>query len=424
MPAPHDTTPKEDRPTSAPLSLTQRSSLLMWESNPSRETMSWVYQLNGKLDVAALGGAIDEVVHAHTVLRVRFVERGGELFQEVLPFRPGVLEVVDLSGHTKADGLAGALRAIESAYPDLSPLAEPALSATLYLVAPKTNVLAIFVAEALVDGESATLVAAELSRAYARRAGKAVPDLELPSLTSYLAYVRDNPVAPSSVERALAYWSSLESVPANAGDWPSVPDQAGATRFFNLDAAAWKAMIESFPALDTMPFVVLSTWCAQSLADVAGARRFLLTSAVSNRSRPQAKGTIGNFVGPMRMEVEVDPDEGFAATSARLVNSLRRGLSASVVPGPLATRMLHPEGPFVPLVPTVSCFYFAEREAPDFVGVRQRRFRLNGGGDVLRVNCTPDDRGGRNFFFLTNAADRARLDGFVRAFRSRMGLDA
>jgi hypothetical protein len=394
----------------------------MWEINPSREFMSWVYQLNGKLDVEALAGALDDVVSANTVLRVRFVTQEGELIQEVLPFRPGVLAIVDLDGRTKADGLAAALRGVEATYRDLSPLAEPALSATLYLVAPKTNVLSIFVAEALVDGESATLVAAELSRAYARRAGKPIPELPHPSTTSYLAHVRDNPVSPAAVEKALDYWLSLESVPTAAGSWPGVPDGPGYTRFFNVEEQMWQELMHTFPALETMPFVVLSTWTAQALSDVAQARRFLLTSAVSNRSRPSAKDTIGNFVGPMRMIVDVDPEDTFAVTSARLVQSLRRALVASVVPGPLATRLCHPEGPFVPLVPTVSCFYFAEREAPDFVGVRQRRFRLNGGGDVLRVNCTPDEKGGRNFFFLTNSASRQQLNEFVATFRRRVGL--
>jgi len=183
--------------------------------------MSWVYQLNGRLDVDALRQAVDDVVAAHDILRVRFVHGPDVPFQEVTPFRPGVVRVVHLEDRPKVLGLAAAVGAVEADYRDLSPWDEPRLTATLYRIDPKTHVLAIFVAEALVDGESGTLVAAELSRAYARHAGKVPPDLALPSSGSYLRYVLDNPVPEAVQERAVAHWAALRREPMAAGSWPS-----------------------------------------------------------------------------------------------------------------------------------------------------------------------------------------------------------
>ena len=74
-------------PVRAPTSFTQRSSLLMSAFNPSREFMSWVYQLNGKLDVDALAKAIDDVVHRHDMLRVRFEGGPDGPEQVVTPFQ-------------------------------------------------------------------------------------------------------------------------------------------------------------------------------------------------------------------------------------------------------------------------------------------------------------------------------------------------
>ncbi len=413
---------------SAPLSLTQRSSLLMAPHNPSREFMSWVYQLNGKLDVDALVQAVDDVTSSHELLRTRFEPgRGGDVetaTQHVTPFRPGVARVVHLDDRPKLEALTAAVVAVEAEYRDLSPWVEPRLQATLYVVAPKTHVLSVFVAEALCDGESGTLVAAELSRAYALHAGRTPPERPLPSQGSYLRWVLDNPVPEPAQERAVEHWRALRDEPVSAGTWPmTLPAGARArTAFFNVPAAHWQHLCEVTPGMAAMPFVVVLSWVEMALARVAGARRFVVTSAVSNRSRPGAKDLIGNFVGPVRMLARVDQDEQLADVSPRVLRSLREALAASVVPVPLAEARLQGPAAFVPPDPTVSFFMFDEREGPDFSGVRQRRFRVNTGRDVLRVNCTPDESGGRNFFVISGSAPPGLIDALVAELRRHLGL--
>lgn len=408
-------------PLRAPLSLTQQSSLVMAPHNPSREHMSWVYQLNGKLDASALAQAIDDVVAAHEILRVRFEETRDGPVQIVTPFRPGVLQVVGLDDRPKLEGLVAAVRAVESEYRDLSPWDEPRLRATLYRVAPKTHVLAIFVAEALVDGESGTLVAAELSRAYAKHAGRPQPDLPVPSGGSYLRWVLDNPVPQAVQDRAVAHWRRLRDEPAAAGRWPVELGDRTTTRFFNVPAAEWERLVASTPGMAAVPFVVMLSWLEIALARVAGAERFVVTSAVSNRSRPGAKDLIGNFVGPVRLLAEVHDGDRLEDVSARVMVALREALAASAVPVPLAEARMQAPAPFVPPDPTVSFFMFTERQGPDLTGVRQRRFRVNTGRDVLRVNCTPDELGGRNFFVISASATASLLDELVTAFRALLG---
>ncbi len=97
----------------APASLTQRSSLLMSAFNPSHEFLSWIYQLNGRLDVDALAKAVDDVVARHDMLRVRFVEGAAGPEMVVTPFRPGVLQIVRLDDRPKLEGLTAAVKAIE-----------------------------------------------------------------------------------------------------------------------------------------------------------------------------------------------------------------------------------------------------------------------------------------------------------------------
>jgi condensation domain-containing protein len=408
----------DDHPTRAPASLTQQSSLLMSAFNPSREFMSWVYQLNGRLDVDALVQAVDDVVSAHDMLRARF-DRGddGTPVQVVTPFRPGVLRLVRLDDRPKAIGLEAAVRSVEAEYRDLSPWDDARLRATLYLIHPKTNVLSVFVAEALVDGESGTLVAAEISRAYAKYAGKSAPELAMPTEASYLRYALDFPVSQVTQDRAAAYWGELRREPTAAGRWPTAVGPTSRTRYFKIPVDEWEAIVAAVPALVTMPFVVLLSWLEMALVRVAGAERFVVGSAVSNRSRPGAREMIGSFVGPVRLRADVHADDRLDDVSPRVMTALRQAIGASAVPVPLAEARAVAPAPFEPPPPVVSFFMFTEREGLDLPGVRQRRFRVHSGRDVLRVNCTPDDEGGRNFFFISASAGPDELDELATTFR-------
>ena len=387
--------------------------------------MSWVYQLNGKLDVDALARAVDDVVARHDMLRVRF-ERGpdGTTEQVVTPFRPGVLQIVHLDDRPKAQGLVAALKAIETEYLDMSPWDDARLQATLYLIAPKTNVLAVFVAEAAVDGESGTLVASELSRAFASHAGRPAPELPEPTDESYLRYVLDHPVPEATRERSERHWQERMALPRTAGRWPTATGDRRQVRFFKIPVAEWEQMVRGVPALGSSPFVVMLSWFELALAEVAGAERFSVTSAVSRR-RPATRGMIGNFVGPVRLDAEVHAGERLEDVSPRVVNALRDAVAHSAVPVPLAEAWAAAPAPYAPPQPLVSFFVFTEREGLDLPGVRQRRFRLHmGTTDVLRVNCTPDEEGGRNFFFSSSSAPMELLDELVAAFRSYLDAAA
>lgn len=413
------------RPTRAPASLTQQSSLLMSAHNPSREFMSWVYQLNGKLDVEALARAIDDVVCRHDMLRAHFEEGPSGPEQVVTPFRPGVLEIVRLDDRPKAQGLMAAVKAIETEYRDMSPWHDAPLRATLYLVAPKTNVLAIFVAEALVDGDSGTLVAAAISRAYAHHAGRPAPDLPEPTDASFLQYVLDHPVPPATEAKAERHWQERMALPRTCGSWPTETGDRRFARFFKVPVDEWQAIVRATPALATMPYVVLLSWLELSLARVAGAERFSVTSAVTNRRLPVTKGMIGNFTGPVRLDAEVHAGERLEAISSRVMAALRDGVAHSAVPVPLAEARAAAPAPYVPPSPLVSFFLFTEREGLDLPGVRQRRFRLHmGTADVLRVNVTPDEEGGRNFFFASSSAPPELVIELADTFRSYMEATA
>ena len=208
------------------------------------------------------------------------------------PFRPGVLEIVHLDDRPKVQGLAAAVKAIETEYRDMSPWDDAPLRATLYLVAPKTNVLAIFVAEALVDGESGTLVAAEISRAYAHHAGRPAPDLPVPTDASFLRYVLDHPVPPATEAKRRAPLAG-DGGPADGTLRLLAHRDRGPARFarfFKVPVDEWRAVVGATPALATMPYVVLLSWLELSLARGGGGRTVLRHLG---RLQPEAAGDQG-----------------------------------------------------------------------------------------------------------------------------------
>jgi len=230
------------------------------------------------------------------------------------------------------------------------------------------------------------------------------------------------PFGEAALERAGRYWA--EEVPADpeAGTWPTVVGDRSLARFFNVPGERWERLVEATPALGTLPYVVVLSWLEMALCEVAGAERFVVTSAASGRRLPVTRAMIGNFVGPVRLRAEVHPGDTLEDVSPRVMAGLRAAMTHGVVPAPLAEAEAMGVDRYTPPPPTVSFYLFAEREGLDLAGVRQRRFRVHTGNrDILRVNCTPDGEGGRNFFFISASAPPALLDSLVSTFRSILG---
>ncbi|MDX2092417.1 MAG: amino acid adenylation domain-containing protein, partial [Kofleriaceae bacterium] len=65
--------------------------------------MTHAVRLRGRLDVAALAGAVDAVVARHEVLRTTLAEDDGRVVQRIAPARAGVLAVVEVGSSEEAE---------------------------------------------------------------------------------------------------------------------------------------------------------------------------------------------------------------------------------------------------------------------------------------------------------------------------------
>lgn len=389
-------------------SLTQEAHILGVSSDADRGYLSWAYQLNNRMNVAALAGAVDDVVQRHEILRTRFERVRGRWYQVVTPFSPGVLQIIDLGGQPKLDALNVAVARIEETYHALSATEDPRLQAFLYTIDPKTSVLALFVADALVDSDSGPVVAAELSRAYALRAGH--PEHPSPltaSDTPYFDYIASHPLDGFTARRAREHWERLaRSTPPPLG-WPMVQQDSTVASAFQLAPEEWCKVLGSIQSMATTPYLFVLASFQIALARVVGLEHFLIHSTVSNRSDPATERMIGNFHSPVRIELRVHQTDRFTDVVHRTAEAVCDAVTHCIVP------------PISEPVPAVRFHMFDFHEGPTFAGIRRRRFRLHSASRApLRLNSIRGPNGRQDFVLTSSTASQellATLAGAVRA---------
>jgi acetyl esterase/lipase len=406
----------------APASLIQQAHMLIAPWTSGHGYLDWVYQLNGPLDTQALALAIDDVVRHHEILRVRFERRGERMHQLVTPYTPGNLELVDLTGHTKRNGLNAAIADVENVYRPLSPANDPRFRATLYTIAPKTSVLAMFVAEALVDSDSGSLLSAAISRSYAKHVG-AAPPAELAEVSdgSHLDYIAAHPADPSAVSDCHEHWARQAQSSQSLSDWPTASTDGGialATFSFQYSPADWSAVIALAHTLRTTPHVLTLTSLQIALARVATVTRLLVHTVVSQRTRAGV-GLIGNFHGLARIDTHLDPCVTFAEAAADTAVAVADAIDHSVVPAPLTAHGALSLLPTGSPIPPIRFYMFAHRMGPVFPGIRRRRFRLHKPAPTpLTVSCYRGPRGTQDFALSSTTASHALLASLAASLRA------
>jgi acetyl esterase/lipase/acyl-coenzyme A synthetase/AMP-(fatty) acid ligase len=406
--------PQGEQERAVPASLIQEAHLQIVPETSGRGYLSWVYQLNGPLDRQALARALDDVVRRHEILRARFERRDGRLYVAVTPFTPGMLDLVDLTSYTKRDGLKAAVEDAEAVYDALSPAEDSRLRATLYAIGPKTSVLAMFVAEALVDSDSGSLLAADISRTYAHHTGTPLP-VDLPQVgdASHLDHIASHPPASAAVARARRHWERQARNAPTVTGWPMTTDDidlGGSASAFQLTPAEWARVTAHAQTLATTPYVFVLTCLQVALAHVAEITHFLAHSVVSTRG-DIAHGMIGNFHSLVRVDLRLDPHAAFKGTIARTAVAVADAIQHCDLPASLTASEAGITLSSGDSLPGIRFYMFSNHEGPMFVGIRRRRFRLHGVPRApLTVSCIYGPQGKQDFVFSSTTAPQALLE--------------
>nr|WP_244103517.1 amino acid adenylation domain-containing protein [Burkholderia gladioli] len=308
-------------------------------------------RLHGRLDVAALHRALDEVVHRHEALRTYFVAIDGVAAQAVSPHLAIALPMVDWSAWAPArqhEALGTAL-AQEAAAPfELS--TGPLLRARLFRMSADEHVVALTVHHIVSDGWSMGVLVRELAALYeAFSHGAASPLAALPVQYADYAHWQRTWLSGDTLDRQLAYWDAqLAEVPAlltlpTDRPRPAVQRHHGAVHRFAIDPTITAGLHALARQAHGTLFMTLAAAFGLLLSRHAGQQDICIGTPIANRRQSQTEDLIGFFVNTLVLRQRIDARESFDTLLARTRETTLGAYAHQDVPFEQLVEMLQPQ---------------------------------------------------------------------------------
>ncbi|HEX4494362.1 MAG TPA: non-ribosomal peptide synthase/polyketide synthase [Thermoanaerobaculia bacterium] len=302
-----------------PLSFAQERLWFLDQLDPGTRTynVSMGVQLSGHLDVAVLGGSLDEIARRHAALRTTFASRQGSPVQIVAPELRLTVPLVDLSALPTIERERAAIRAVTASSGEPFDLSSgPLLRALLVRLGQADHIAAFTAHHVVCDGWSLGVLVREVAALYSAAVeGRPSP---LPPLTvQYVDFARWQRqwLTGAALGRQLDYWRrQLAGVPVlqlpSDRPRPGVQSYLGSTRGFTLSpelSAGLRALSREAGATSFM--TVLAGFQAL-LSRVSGQEDFAVGSPIAGRNRRELEPLIGFFVNTLvlRTSLAGEPD--------------------------------------------------------------------------------------------------------------------
>jgi hypothetical protein len=270
-------------------------------------------RLSGRLEIAALRRALDEVLRRHEVLRTSFAADGGEPFQRIHDHLALPLPFVDLQElpRQRREGEMQRLALAEAQRPfDLA--RAPLLRGTLLCLAEGEHALLFTLHHIVSDGWSMGILVREVAALYgAFTRGEPSPLPELPIQYADFAHWQRSWLAGEVLEGHLAFWKRcLEGAPhvlELPADYPrpEVPSHCGEMQFFELPPDLSSAVRELCRREGVTLFMALLAALDALLYLYSGQTDIVIGAPIANRRLLQTEGLIGFFVNTLPLRVRL-----------------------------------------------------------------------------------------------------------------------
>ncbi|MFC9249758.1 condensation domain-containing protein, partial [Streptomyces sp. NPDC057136] len=281
-------------------------------------------RLDGDLDIAALGAALDAVMARHEVLRTRLVaDADGVAHQVIDPPAALPLPVMDVSG--SPDPLAATERLV--AKDVLAPFdlaTGPLIRAGLIRLADDEHVLALSMQHVVFDEWSGRILRRELAALYeAFRAGRPDPLPPLPVQYADFAVWQRKWLDGEALEQQLTYWrDDLAQLPVvelpTDRPRPQVRSSEGAATHFTVSAETADALRALAREGGATMFMTLLAAFDVLLSRYAGSEDVVVGTPVANRNRAETEDLIGLFVNTLVLRTDLSGDPTFGELLGRV----------------------------------------------------------------------------------------------------------
>jgi amino acid adenylation domain-containing protein len=312
-------TPLRPRPAGVnpPLSFGQERMWFVQRLHPDDASLTnyTVLRLRGRLDVAALQAAIDDLVARHESLRTSFREENGDPVTVIHPPGPFPLEQLDLTGTADPEERARQLVASRTNAPfDLAEA--PPTRISLLALGRDDHVLCVVMHHIITDGWSDVVLMDDLYACYLARAAGRVPDLPaMPVQYGDIALWQRERYSGPVAEEALAYWRRRLARPQwlelPFADTPGVQGREGAYCTFEVSEEVTAALERLAQQHGASLFMVLVAAYQILLSRHSGQTDILISTTWSARDRVELEPVIGYLTDPMVLRGDLSGDPAF-----------------------------------------------------------------------------------------------------------------
>ncbi|MUM31547.1 non-ribosomal peptide synthetase, partial [Mycolicibacterium sp. CBMA 361] len=327
----------EERPSVVPLSFAQNR---LWffdqlQGPSAIYNLAVALRLRGRLDAAALGAALADVVARHESLRTLFTAPEGTPAQVIMPAELADFgwETVDTRGWP-ASRLEDAIGAAARHTFDLS--GQIPFYARLFRVADDHHILVVVVHHIAADGSSVTPLVRDLGLAYASRCAGQAPDWA-PLPVQYADYTlwqrtqfgelddRNGPIAAQ-----LDYWQdALAGLPERLDlptdrPYPPVADHHGARVNVQWSAELQQQVRRVAREHNATSFMVIQAAFAALLSKISASPDVAVGFPIAGRRDAALDDLVGFFVNTLVLRVDLGEYPSGDPTFAELIAQVRR----------------------------------------------------------------------------------------------------
>ena len=270
-------------------------------------TAGW--RLQGRLDLAALQGALDDVAARHEGLRTLIVRDEDEPYGRVHPPSPVQLTASYLPAAGDRDRVAHEfLNGVEAGRCDIREM--PLLRASLGRFTHDDAVLVLVTHHSVSDAWSMHVILRDVAVCYARRRGLPAP--ELPEMRQYGEHAswQQTMLAGEAASAARDYWQAklaggaFVTLPTDRTKQPEVTPVYSVHRFL-FDQELFGATSALARSMRSSPFMVLFAGYNLFLHRRTGATDIVAPTFTTGRSEPEFHETVGLFFNlvPVRTDL-------------------------------------------------------------------------------------------------------------------------